>query len=413
MNYNPKQICQDGGDDNIVLDPDAGTPAAHPPALTDVSLEPLSEPTGELNDLTDAVDSFDDMGLKEDLLRGIYSYGFESPSLIQQQSIRPLASGQYDLIAQAQSGTGKTAAFCTGVLQSIDTTIHACQAIILSPTRELAKQSAAVGEALGRYMNASVLACVGGASMREQASALRRGIHLVIGTPGRILDLITRGIMPVECINVLVLDEADQMLVDGDRGFRDAVYDVLKELPRSVKIGLFSATLPPEALELASEWMPNPLKDKLPTLLDLYDQLSITQAVIFCNFKRKVEWLAKELNDHDFTCSSIHSDLSQEERTEVIDRFRSGATRVLIATDVLARGIDVQQVNLVINYDLPAGPGGTANYIHRVGRSGRFGRKGSAINLLAGTQDVAALRVIEQYYATAIDELPRDLSLLA
>lgn len=268
--------------------------------------------------------------------------------------------------------------------------------------------------------------------MREQASAIRGGVHLVCGTPGRVLDLIERGILQCADVRVLVLDEADEML---SMGFRDAIYDVLQRLPRSVRLCLFSATLPPETLELAKEWMPHALKvivkkeeltlegirsfyvycgaderSKLPTLLDLYGQLSITSAVIFVNHRRKVEWLSEELNRHDFTCSAIHSELSQEERNDVMDHFKRGQARVLIATDVLARGIDVQQVNLVINFDLPRD---RENYIHRVGRSGRFGRKGSAISLLGGDADVRTLRDIEQHYATAINELPSDLSALA
>ena len=409
--------------------------ARDPPAVD--ACGALDDPS--LGDLTDAIASFDDMNLDESLLRGIYAYGFESPSVIQQRAIRPLACGEHDVIAQAQSGTGKTAAFCTGVLQAIDPSLRACQAIILAPTRELAKQSASVASALGRYLDVSAVACIGGASMRDQINDLKRGGQLVVGTPGRILDLtLKRSVLDVRAVRILVLDEADEMLKDGDRGFRDDVYEILKALPASVKIGLFSATLPPEALELASKWMPAPLKiivkkeeltlagirsyyvycgerddSKLACLLDLYGQLSITQAVIFLNTRRKVEWLADALNAKDFTCSAIHAEMDQEERNEVIAKFRGGHARVLIATDVLARGIDIQQVNMVINFDLPAGVGGTANYIHRVGRSGRFGRKGAAINLLAGSSDVAALRAIEQYYATSIEELPNDLSVLA
>jgi len=277
-----------------------------------------------------------------------------------------------------------------------------------------------------------VLACVGGASLREQASALRAGAHIACGTPGRVLDLIERKILQTADVRVVVLDEADEML---SMGFRDAIYDVLERLPRAVRLCLFSATLPPETLALAEEWMPEATKvivkkeeltlegiksyfvycggdehTKLPTLLDLYSQLSITAAVIFVNNRRKVDWLTEQLHAHDFTCSAIHSDLNQEERDIVMGQFKSGKARVLIATDVLARGIDVQQVNMVINFDLPRSQ---ENYIHRVGRSGRFGRKGSAINLLGGENDVRTLREIEQHYATHVDELPRDLSVLA
>jgi len=391
-------------------------------------------------DLTSPIESFDDMGLPEDLLKGIYSYGFEDPSLIQQRAIRVLASGAHDVLAQSQSGTGKTGAFCTGVLGAINPRLQRTQAVILSPTRELAKQSALVASALSRFMEGvTILACIGGTSMRDQSSQLRRGAHVVIGTPGRILDLVQKRILNVSEMRMLILDEADELLKDGERGFRDGIYDILQCMPSSVKLGLFSATLPPEAMDLAKTWMPSALSivvkkeeltlagirsfyvycgdsdsHKLPTLCDLYANLSITQAVIFLNTRRRVEWLSEEMNERDFTCSAVHSDMSQEERDDVINKFRSGATRVLIATDVLARGIDVQQVNLVINFDLPPSTDpGRANYIHRVGRSGRFGRKGSAINLLTGQADIANLRGIEQYYATAIEELPRDLSILS
>jgi len=383
-------------------------------------------------DLTVPVASFDDMNLPEDLLRGIYGYGFESPSLIQQRAIRPLASGQGDVIAQAQSGTGKTATFSIGLLRRVDPQLRACQAIILSPTRELAKQSSNVCSQLGRFMGVKVLACVGGSSMREQASSLRAGAQVVCGTPGRVFDLLERSILKPGEVLALILDEADEML---SLGFRDEIHDVLTRLPRSVRLCLFSATLPPETLALAEEWMPNATKiivkkeeltlegiksfyvfcgnddrDKLPTLLDLYSGLSITAAVIFVNNRRKVEWLTEQLNARDFTCSAIHSELSQEERDGVMQQFKSGAARVLISTDVLARGIDVQQVNLVVNFDLPRDK---ASYIHRVGRSGRFGRKGSAINLIAGNTDVRTLREIEEHYATVINELPAELSALA
>ena len=382
-------------------------------------------------DLTAPIEQFDDMNLREDLLRGIYGHGFEQPSMIQQRAIRPLAFSERDLIAQAQSGTGKTATFAIGLLQAIDPTLRSTQAIILSPTRELARQSAVVATALGRYCGVSVLACIGGASMREQASALRRGVGLVVGTPGRVLDLIEKRILTTDDVITVVLDEADEML---GLGFKEQIHEVLTRLPRKAKIALFSATLPPESLELAKAWMPDAIKiivkkeeltlagiksfyvycgdderHKLGVLTDLYEKLSITQAVFFVNHRRRADALLQFLSEMDFTVSTIHSELTHDEREDVMRAFREGQARVLIATDVLARGIDVYQVNLVINYDLPRD---LASYIHRVGRSGRFGRKGAAINLVAGNQDVRTLREIEQYYATEIKELPADLSVL-
>ena len=388
------------------------------------------EPLGD-NDLTEPCGEFDDMGLCDDLLRGIYGHGFEKPSMIQQKAIRPLAFSKRDLIAQAQ------AARQDGDLRHRPAPEHRLVLAHVPGDHPLAdaragKQSATVADALGRYTGASVLACVGGGSMREQANALRRGAaQLVVGTPGRVLDLLERGILDTTNVRCVVLDEADEML---DAGFKDQIQDVIKKVPREAKIALFSATLPPESLELAAQWMPDALRivvkkeeltlagiksfyvfcgeddrHKFMALSDLYNNLSITQAVIFVNSRRKADWLSKELNDQDFTVSTIHSELTQEERADVMAAFRAGSARVLVATDVLARGIDVQQVNLVINYDLPRD---LASYIHRVGRSGRFGRKGVAINLLAGNGDVRSLREIEQYYAADIQELPSDLSAL-
>ena len=425
MNNNPTNEREDGrvlADDADCCTGD-GSDKLHSPSE--------DGPTPEEDLITSPVTEFDDMQLKDDLLRGIYGYGFESPSVIQQCAIRPLAFSKKDLIAQAQSGTGKTATFAIGLLQNLDPHRQSCQAIILSPTRELAKQSAAVATALGRFTGVNVLACTGGTAVREQAGALRRGVQLVVGTPGRVLDLLEKRILSADDVRSIVLDEADEML---GLGFKEQIHNVLSLLPREAKIALFSATLPPDSLEIASSWMPDALRiivkkeeltlagikgfyvfcgneerDKFAALTDLYDSLSITQAVIFVNHRRKADFLTTELNRLDFAVSTIHSELSQEEREGVMKTFRSGQTRVLIATDVLARGIDVQQVNMVINYDLPRD---LASYIHRVGRSGRFGRKGTAINLLAGHSDVRALREIEQYYSTEIAELPSDLSIL-
>lgn len=373
------------------------------------------------------------MGLKDNLLRGIYSLGFEIPSMIQQRAVRPLALSHRDIIAQAQSGTGKTACFSIGLLQNIEVESKACQAIILSPTRELAKQSASVASALGSFLGVQVTCIVGGCSLREHADALRRGAcQLVVATPGRCVDILRRGMLRPQHVKAVVLDEADEML---SLGFKDQIQDILELLPRSAKLALFSATLPPESLELASKWMPDALRivvkkeeltlagikaffvycgegyehDKLTVLSDIYSDLSITAAVIFVNTRRRAEWLTECLNAQDFTVSTIHADLTQAERTDVLKAFREGRSRVLVATDVLARGIDVQQVNLVVNFDLPRD---MASYIHRVGRSGRFGRKGAAISLLSGSTDVRSLREIEKYYECEIHELPSDLSIL-
>ena len=470
------------------------------------------------------------MGLKEDLLRGIYSYGFEKPSAIQQRAIKPLIIMR-DTIAQAQSGTGKTATFTigersnatagvaahvlpggdalprgsrlrhrprswrrrepwrpwreplrrrrrrrrdarrvplrqriaglpqaawrgmratrlgarcfchacgrahvtlpllpiAGLLQNIDLANRDCQALILAPTRELATQIVKVVMAIGDYLGVTTMACIGGTNVRQDMDKLRAGVQLVVGTPGRVFDMINRRALAVDYIHYFVLDEADEML---SRGFKDQIYDVFQKLPPSVHVGLFSATMPADVLELTSKFMRDPIRIlvkrdeltldgikqfyvmvereewKLDTLCDLYETLTITQAMIFVNTRRKVEWLTEKMHARDFTCSAIHADLDQKERELIMREFRSGSSRVLITTDVLARGIDVQQVSLVINYDLPTN---RENYIHRIGRGGRFGRKGVAINFLT-SEDVRTLREIEQFYNTQIEEMPMNVA---
>merc|ERR1711939_562995 len=253
------------------------------------------------------------------------------------------------------------------------------------------------------------------------------GQHVVVGTPGRIYDLIEKGCLRVDDLRILVLDEADEML---SFGFTDQVYRIFKSLPAAVQVCLFSATMPPEILDMTKKFMRDPVrilvkKDeltlegiqqfyvavekedwKLGTLCDLYETLTITQAIIYCNHRRKADYLADQMTKRDFTVSTMHSDLDQEERSLIMQEFRSGSSRVLISTDLLARGIDVQQVSLVINYDLPQN---MENYLHRIGRSGRFGRKGVAINFVTNN-DVRAMKDIERYYHTQIEEMPMDIA---
>jgi len=372
------------------------------------------------------VDNFDNMGLTEDLLRGIYAYGFEKPSAIQQRAILPLCKG-IDIIAQAQSGTGKTATFTIGILSRLDFSQTECQALIIAPTRELAQQIQKVVLALGDYLNVRCHACIGGTRVRDDISKLQSGVHIVVGTPGRVYDMLCRRVLRPDAIKMFVLDEADEML---SRGFKDQIYDIFQVLPSKVQVGLFSATMPPEALEITQRFMNQPVRIlvkrdeltlegikqfyvavekeewKLDTLCDLYDTLNITQAVIFCNTRRKVDWLTEKMRAREFTVSSTHGDIGQKERDMILNEFRTGSSRVLITTDLLARGIDVQQVSLVINYDLPRN---LENYIHRIGRSGRFGRKGVAINFVS-KEDAATLRELEQFYNTSIEEMPANVA---
>jgi len=372
------------------------------------------------------INTFDAMGLKEDLLRGLYAYGFEKPSAIQQRAVVPILSKR-DVIAQAQSGTGKTSLIALTLCQLIDTQTREVQALVLSPTRELATQTEKVLLAMGDFMNIQAHCCIGGKSIGEDIRKLEYGVHAVSGTPGRVFDMIKRRSLRTRAINVLVLDEADEML---SKGFKEQIYDVYRYLPPETQVVLVSATLPHEVLEMTQKFMTDPMRVlvkrdeltlegirqffvavereewKFDTLCDLYDTLTITQAVIFCNTKRKVDWLTEKMRQNNFTVSSMHGDMPQKEREAIMAEFRSGATRVLITTDVWARGLDVQQVSLVINYDLP---NSRELYIHRIGRSGRYGRKGVAINFVRN-DDIRILRDIEQYYSTQIDEMPMNVA---
>ncbi|KPI40989.1 ATP-dependent RNA helicase eIF4A [Cyphellophora attinorum] len=330
--------------------------------MADKGLEEVPESQIESN-YDEVTDSFDSMSLKAELLRGIYAYGFERPSAIQQRAIMPVIKGS-DVIAQAQSGTGKTATFSISALQKIDGNLKACQALILAPTRELAQQIQKVVVAIGDFMNIECHACIGGTNVREDMKALQDGPQVVVGTPGRVQDMIQRRVLKTDNIKMFILDEADEML---SRGFTEQIYDIFQLLPQSTQVVLLSATMPQDVLEVTTKFMRDP---------------------------------------RDFTVSAMHGDMEQAQRDVIMKEFRSGSSRVLIATDLLARGIDVQQVSLVINYDLPAN---RENYIHRIGRGGRFGRKGVAINFVTA-DDVRMMREIEQFYSTQIEEMPMNVA---
>jgi len=372
------------------------------------------------------VESFDQMGLKENLLRGIYGFGFEKPSAIQQRAIVPCCTGK-DVIAQAQSGTGKTATFSISVLQRINETQPEVQALVMAPTRELAQQILLVMRSLGDYMNVKFHMCIGGTEVRDDMRKLEQGVQIIVGTPGRVNDMIQRNVLKTEGIKLFVLDEADEML---SRGFKEQIYEVFKCMPNDVQVVLLSATMPAEVLEVTKKFMREPIQIlikkeeltlegirqffisiekedwKFETLCDLYDTVNITQAVIFVNTRKKVEDLSKNMTNRKFTVSCLHGEMEQKDRDLIMRNFRSGSSRVLITTDLLARGIDVQQVSVVINYDLP---GNRENYIHRIGRSGRFGRKGVAINFVT-QNDLPMLKEIETYYSTQIEEMPSNIS---
>ncbi|CUM56523.1 ATP-dependent RNA helicase FAL1 [Debaryomyces fabryi] len=366
--------------------------------------------------------TFESMNLKTDLLKGIYGYGFEAPSAIQSRAIMQIISGK-DTIAQAQSGTGKTATFSIGMLEVIDTKSKDCQALILSPTRELAQQIQSVVKHLGDYMNIHTHACIGGTHVGEDIKKLQQGQQIVSGTPGRVVDMIKRRNLATRNIKMMILDEADELMT---KGFKEQIYEIYRYLPPGVQVVVVSATLSREVIEVTGKFTTDPVKIlvkrdditlegikqyhiqcekedwKFDTLCDLYDSLTITQAVIFCNTKVKVNWLTDQMKKANFTVVAMHGDMKQDERDSIMNDFRTGNSRVLISTDVWARGIDVQQVSLVINYDLPTDK---ENYVHRIGRSGRFGRKGVAINLVT-KEDVDELRDIERFYRIKIKEMP-------
>ena len=370
--------------------------------------------------------SFDTLNLKDNLLRGIYSYGFENPSKIQHLAIPKLVTGN-DLIAQAQSGTGKTGAFVTGALQKLNEEDKNTQVLIISPTRELVHQIAEVVKELSKYMKVSVMEVVGGTNIFECRKDLENNPQIIIGTPGRVLDMIQKKSLFTDKINTLIFDEADEIL---SYGFKDTIYNIVQYIPENTQICLFSATIPEDVLELSTKFMNNPEKIlvkkeqltlegitqffinikvnewKFEVLKDLYDTINISQCIIYINSKNKLMDIYTNLTKENFPVTYIHGELSTNERKEVMENFRSGHSRILLSTDLLSRGIDVQQLSLVINFDLPKSK---ETYIHRIGRSGRYGRKGVSINLVTD-RDINYMKEIETFYDTKIEEMPQNIA---
>tara|TARA_B100000902_G_scaffold302772_1_gene290831 strand:+ start:2369 stop:3541 length:1173 start_codon:yes stop_codon:yes gene_type:complete len=371
------------------------------------------------------VDKFEQMELKRNVLRGIFAYGYEYPSAIQKKAIPAFISGE-DLIAQAQSGTGKTAAFSVSILQCLDEEDESLQSIIVSPTRELTEQIYNVIKHLAQYTKIKFALLLGGQSRREQIEILRNGVQCVICTPGRINDLIESGYLITSNIKNLVLDEADELLKDA---FVSQIRFIVENIPGSTQICLFSATMSDSCLKTAHKFLnePNTIyvrkeqltleginqyyvftdndKIKYDTIIDLYSSIIINQLIIYCNTKQRVVYLANSLTKDNYTCACIHSDLTTSERMHIMRGFRNGEVRVLISTDLLSRGIDVQQVSLVINYDLPRN---VESYIHRIGRSGRYGRRGLALNFISN-YDKNLINELENFYNTQISELPMNI----
>ena len=376
------------------------------------------------------VKTFDELCIRDELLHGVYSYGYETPSPIQKKAIVPILAGR-DVIMQAQSGTGKTAAFSIGLLDQIDVTVHKCQALILSPTRELALQTYNVVTGLSQYMTGIKTQCLmGGTSINDEARILRSRAHVVSCTPGRLLDHIERGNIIPKSIKVIVLDECDRIL---SAGFQEQIKTVFGKLPSNVQAIIVSATLNQSVLRVADEFMRDPVEIlvprlevrlegilqyyvdcersdlKLDVLYDLYCDLNMGKSMIFCNTVASAERLGAAMQQNEFSVSVVHGELSQAERTQRMKDFRGNVTRVLISTDVLSHGIDVQQVSIVVNYDMTPD---FDNYIHRIGRAGRQGRKGVAINLLGSARDHELLSAVGTHYRHDIKELPADINRL-
>lgn len=372
------------------------------------------------------MESFDEMNLSDNLLRGIYGYGFEKPSIIQLKSI-PLFQTGKDLIAQSQSGTGKTGSFLIGILSKINEQNNVTQGIVLAHTKELAIQIHGVATNLSKYMNLRIVLCIGGTNIHTIRNEMRGKPSLFVGTPGKISSLVSDNIIDSEHIHTLVLDEADELL---SFSFQDQIKTIILSLSDTTQICLFSATMPSEVMQVTSKFMrePNELlieqeklsldgikqfyinvgndKYKFETLCDIYNKFFVAQTIIYVNTINRAIKLKEDLERINFAVSLIHSKMEEIERNNVMKNFRVGNSRILISTDLLSRGIDIQQISIVINYDIPKN---TENYIHRIGRSGRYGRKGVAINLVSGSEE-KRMANIANHYKTAIMEMPQSIN---
>lgn len=372
----------------------------------------------------EAVNTWDEFDMDVKILRGIHSVGFEKPSPIQSKAIKPMMDGK-DLLAQAQSGTGKTGAFSIGTLNNIDISQNTIQAIIMSPTRELSQQSYDVISNLSSYMEGlRMQLLVGGTSVYSDIEQLtKEPPHIVVGCPGRTFDMMKRGHLITKDVKLLVIDEADELL---SAGFKEQIYYIFQYMPSAAQICLFSASMPIEVENLTDKFMKEPEKilvksemltlegiqqyyvaldndsNKFDCLKDLYSSLSVSQSIIYCNSIKRVDDLYEAMTADDFAVSKLHGSMDKEQRKEAYENFKKGKTRTLISSNVTARGIDIQQVSTVINFDLPKS---VHTYLHRIGRSGRWGRKGVGINFITRF-DAPQLKTIEEFYNTKIEELP-------
>ncbi|XP_043701752.1 DEAD-box ATP-dependent RNA helicase 6-like [Telopea speciosissima] len=363
---------------------------------------------------------FEDYFLKRELLMGIYEKGFERPSPIQEESI-PIALTGSDILARAKNGTGKTAAFCIPALEKIDQNKNSIQVVILVPTRELALQTSQVCKELGKHLKIQVMVTTGGTSLKDDIMRLYQPVHLLVGTPGRILDLVKKGVCILKDCSMLVMDEADKLL---SQEFQPLVEHLITFLPVNRQILLFSATFPVTVKAFKEKFLPRPYvinlmdeltlkgitqyyafveeRQKVHCLNTLFSKLQINQSIIFCNSVNRVELLAKKITELGYSCFYIHAKMLQSHRNRVFHDFRNGACRNLVCSDLFTRGIDIQAVNVVINFDFPKN---SETYLHRVGRSGRFGHLGLAISLIT-YEDRFNLYRIEQELGTEIKQIP-------
>lgn len=361
---------------------------------------------------------FDELNIDERILRAIEDMGFEETSPIQTQAIPAVCEG-IDVVGQAQTGTGKTAAYTIPMLMNIDPQIKKPQAIVLCPTRELAVQVAEEIRKLAKYMSdIKVLPVYGGQEIVRQIKSLKTGVQIIVGTPGRVMDHMRRKTVKFDNINMVILDEADEML---DMGFREDMETILTETPEDRQTVMFSATMPKAIMDIARNFQKDARiikvvrkeltvsnieqfyyevrpKNKTEVLCRLIDIYNPRLSVVFCNTKRQVDELISELKGRGYFADGIHGDMKQQQRDRVMDDFRSGKVDILIATDVAARGIDVDDVDMVFNYDIPQDE---EYYVHRIGRTGRAGRSGMALSFISG-KEVYKLKDIERYCKTKI-----------
>lgn len=371
--------------------------------------------------------SWEQFELPDDILRGIYSYGFEKPSPIQQKAIYPIKCGR-EVIAQAQSGTGKTATFTIGSISRLNLSLVGTQIIVLAPTRELATQITAVFNGIGSYIpNFSAQTFVGGTSVRDDISSVEKNPPTVaVGCPGRMLDLLRKRVFSVDHIQTIIIDEADEML---SQGFQEQVRAIFESLREDVQALIFSATLNNEVLDITTRFMKDPLKivmeaeklslagisqyyvsvrtdeDKYDVLKQIFAKMTIDQCIIYCNSINRVKQLHEAMTRDGFSVVCIHRDLNKMEREHAFKQFKSCQCRYLISSNITARGIDIQQVNVVVNFDLTRD---YHTYLHRIGRSGRWGRKGTAINFLT-YYDMRIKEDLENYYRMQILPLPENI----